>query len=279
MNKLDRLGWAAGISLAAYGVRVGVRVSDAESLGRVTECLPPAWRPAPTETVERLYSLIAGGRSLRPSVRRYNLLYANAERIARTLELDEAMERLESDLQLYVAEAARQRLFVHAGVVSFNNQAVVIPGRSFSGKTTLVRELITAGAIYYSDEYALIDARGRVHPYPKPLSLRGKPGEKTERRSIEELGATAGIKPLPVAMVVVSRYKAGARWRPRLLSGGRGVLEILANTVSARRNPARALATLNRAVSGARIFKGARGEASETADFILERLSIDYANN
>jgi hypothetical protein len=34
---------------------------------------------------------------------------------------------------------------------------------SYSGKTTLVSELIRAGATYYSDEYAVIDERGRVH--------------------------------------------------------------------------------------------------------------------
>jgi hypothetical protein len=256
MKKLDRLGWAAGISLAAYGVRIGVRVSDPQLLARVAACLPPAWRPAPARTVERLYSLVAGGQGLRPGVRRFNLLYANAERIARAAELDDVLGKLETDLRLYVAAAARQMLFVQAGVVGFDNQAVVILGRALTGRTTLVAELVRAGAEYYSDDYAVVDWRGRVHPYPRPLDVKGK----------------VGVKPLPVAMVVLSRFRPGARWRPRRLSSGHAVLEVLANTLSARRHPALALARLNKAITHARVFKGVRGEARETARLILESL-------
>ena len=36
-------------------------------------------------------------------------------------------------------------------------RAIVIPGRTFSGKSTLVAELVRAGATYYSDEYAVED--------------------------------------------------------------------------------------------------------------------------
>ena len=79
------------------------------------------------------------------------------------MNLDLILDTLESDLQLHVAEQARRRLFVHAGVVGWKGRAIVIPGRSFTGKTTLVAELVRAGASYYSDEYALIDSRGKIH--------------------------------------------------------------------------------------------------------------------
>jgi hypothetical protein len=273
MKKLDRLGWAAGISLLAYGVRVGVRVSEPELLARVTGCLAPAWRLAQACAVERLYSLVSSTRqSLRPGLRRFNLLYANTRRVARAVEIDDVLAALESDLRLYVAQASRQRLFVQAGVVGFNDQAIVIPGHSRTGKSTLVAELVRAGATYYSDQYALIDARGRVHPYPAPLGIRVSTGEKPERRTVEEPGRVAASKPLPVVLVVLSRFKAGARWRPRQLSSGLAVLEMLAHTVSARRHPETALARLNRAIASARVLKGVRGEAKETIDFILSRI-------
>jgi hypothetical protein len=31
-----------------------------------------------------------------------------------------------------------------------------------------VAELVRAGATYYSDEFAVLDSRGRVHPFPRP---------------------------------------------------------------------------------------------------------------
>src|ERR1700749_911879 len=130
-------------------------MDDPRVSGSVLERLPPGWRLAASPRVERLYSLIAGGGDAGRGVRRFYLLYAGAELIARALDAQAVFERLESDLQLYVAERAPRRVFVHAGVVGWKGRAVVIPGRSLSGKTTLVVELVRAGAEYYSDEDAV----------------------------------------------------------------------------------------------------------------------------
>ena len=165
MDKIDRLGWAAGINFISYGLRIGVRVNDPAIIDKVTEQLPPDWKPTTSSVVDRVYSIIAGGAGSRPGIRRYSLVYANAGRIARTPELFQALDAFESDLQLYVAEEAPRRVFVHAGVVRWRGKAILIPGRSFSGKTTLTAELVKAGATYYSDEYAVLDGQGRVHPY------------------------------------------------------------------------------------------------------------------
>src|ERR671929_229610 len=113
MAKIDRLGWAAGLSLISYGVRVGVRVN-------------------------------------------------------------------------------------HAGVVGWQGRAILIPGRSFSGKSTLVAALVRAGATYYSDEFAVLDERGRVHPFPKKLSMRLEGSARPRFAPVEELGGRRGTTPLRV---------------------------------------------------------------------------------
>jgi hypothetical protein len=74
-------------------------------------------------------------------------------------------------------------------------------------------------------------------------------------------------------MVVVSKYKDGARWRPRGLSEGEGALELMANTVSARRQPKAMLAAIHQVVSLAPVVKGDRGEARQVVDFIFEKLA------
>ena len=79
---------------------------------------------------------------------------------------------LDSELRGHVADHATDGFFIHAGVVAHRGRGIVIPGDSFSGKTTLVAELVRAGAGYYSDEFAVIDAEGLVHPYARPLSFR-----------------------------------------------------------------------------------------------------------
>jgi hypothetical protein len=163
---------------------------------------------------------------------------------------------------------------VHAGVVGWKDRAILIPGLSHSGKSTLVNQLIRAGATYYSDEYAVLDSRGRVHPYPRPLGMRSPGSDRGEKVNAEDLGATIGSKPLRVGLVLSTRFKEGARWRPKEITHGKGVLELMSNTVAARSQPERALTVLPAALKSARILKGVRGEAGEIVELILERASL-----
>jgi hypothetical protein len=275
MEKLDRLGWVAGFSFTSYGVRIGVRCNDLSLVSRLEPLLPPGWRPVNSAPVDRLYSLLAGRPGRRPGARTLNLAYADVTRIARASSLDDVLESFESDLQLYVAQSAPKRVFVHAGVVEWSNKAIIIPGRSYSGKTTLVAELVRAGARFYSDEYAVFDERGRVHPYPKSLAVRDLSGRQ-QKRPPEFFGGSFGHRPIPVGLVMVSSFKSGARWRPKTASRGQGVLALLANTVAARRNPETSLNAFNRALGDALILTGTRGEAREAAASLLD--AIDAAH-
>jgi hypothetical protein len=74
-----------------------------------------------------------------------------------------ALGILDAELRMYIALNAPEHVFVHAGVVGVGERAIVLPGRSFAGKTTLVAALVRAGAEYWSDEYAVLDADGLVH--------------------------------------------------------------------------------------------------------------------
>lgn len=269
METINRLGWAAGFSFAAYGVRIGIRVNNPDVLDRIHGLLPPGWKPARPPRLDRVYSLLVGGNGKTAGVRRFNLLYADSARLARTMDLDEVLQRLEFDLHLFVAEAARRRLFVHAGVVGWRGRALIIPGRSFSGKTALVAALVRAGATYYSDDQAVLDVRGRVHPFPTALSIRDQSGKLLRRCAPDALGGSLGVKPLPVGLVVVTTFRPGARWRPRRLSPGQAMLALLANTVSARRQPEVALTMLRQVASQALAVKGVRGEAEDIVDLLL----------
>jgi hypothetical protein len=274
MDKVDRPRWAEAITFISYGVRVGVRVNKQGYIDELAKHFPPGWKPSPSPVVERMYSIKIGGRRAGATDGRLHQVYADAETIARVADLRDAIDAFESDLQLYVAEQSPRRVFVHAGVVGWRGKAIVIPGRSFSGKTSLVAALVKAGATYYSDEYAVLDERGRVHHYARPLSIRDiGPHEKPNKYPVETLGGRRGAKPLPVGLILVSKYKPGAQWRPRKLTAGEGALCLLANTVSARRQPENALATLREVVARAPVLKGSRGEASQVVDFVFNSLS------
>lgn len=273
MQKIDRLGWSGGFAFKSYGVRVGVRVNDPAILRLLTDRVPPGSKPIDSEIVDQLYSVVIGGPGSSPRIKRYNIAYLGAQRLARSIDLETLLDAFESNLQITVAEWSPLRLFVHAGVVEWKGKAIVIPGLSFSGKTTLVRHLVQAGAKYYSDEYAVLDGRGWVHPYPRPLGLRSQDSSRTEKIRVEDLGGTTGSRPLAVNLIVSTTFKAGAMWRPRRLSAGKGVLELLSHTVNARQRPRLALTTLPKVAANATVLKGVRGEAGKTADAILQKVS------
>jgi hypothetical protein len=269
MGRIDRLGWRAGTCFDAYGLRVGVRTNAPALLDRLGPHLPPGWRTCGSPVVDQIFSVWVdpgGGGARRPS-----RVYAGRRRRARTADLAHAFAVLESEIRQCVAAGAERRTFVHAGVVGWRGRAIVIPGRSRSGKTTLVAELVKAGASYLSDEFAVLDGRGRVHPFAKPLSIRGAGGcdVHVQARRAEELGGSCATRPLPVGLVVLAEHRPGAVWRPERLTAGRAVLEMLAHTVPARLRPEASLVALERAVARATVLKGARGEAREVAGLLL----------
>ena len=265
--------------MIAYGVRLGLRANRAGVINEYLSALPPAWKFARSSRVERLYSIIAGRADTRRGLPPSHLIYANGERLVRAAQVERAADAFEHDVQLYVAEMSPRRVFVHAGVVGWRGQAVVIPGRSFSGKTTLTAALVRAGCTYYSDEYAVLDRTGRVHPYTRLLGIREHGHfERATRYEVETLGGKRGVRPLPVALIIISQYQSNSRWRPRRLTAGEGALALLENTVSARREPQAALATLRRAVASSVVLKSRRGEAQAVVDFIIDCLEKNADN-
>jgi hypothetical protein len=130
LEKLNRQRWVAGTCFRSYGVRVGVRVNTPEALELLVPTFPPGWETTTDPTVDLLFSFILGGSIPGSKVRRYHLPYMFHMRLGRTFELAEALAALEMYLHLTIAEHARSRIFVHAGVVGWRGRALVIPGRT-----------------------------------------------------------------------------------------------------------------------------------------------------
>ena len=176
---------------------------------------------------------------------------------------------LESMVRLTIAEHAVGRVFIHSGVVAWNGRAMLIPGNSYSGKSTLIAELVKNGAVYYSDEYAILDENGLVHPFPRPLAMRGIVSEHEQIDvSVESLGGIYGHEPIPVGMVLITEFKEDAKWEPIALGPGKGILEIIPHTISIRFNTKFALGVLNKVVAGALVIKSQRHDAKKFAKIL-----------
>lgn len=269
MQKIDRLGWAAGFSFRAYGLLIGVRASRADVLADLRSCLPFGAEITDEVEVDYLYSIIVGGPDERGRVRRFHVIYADAVQLGRNTSWDGLLEAFATDLELFVAEHARGRVFVHAGVVGWQGGAIVLPGRTLSGKSTLVAELVRAGATYFSDEFAILDEEGLVHPFQRPILLRSRTVPGAAKRTPQDLRACRPAEAAPVGCVLLTRFRTGARFRPRPISPGAACLEILKHTLSARTQPELVLPVLSAVTERAHVYRSPRGEAAEVAPAVL----------
>ncbi len=252
------------MAVEAFGVTVAVS-ADPEHFAAVCDFLPPCTHPVSdppergrfalvNETDDGLLSIACDGQS-----------------ITAPFDLRLALGILDAELRMYIALHAPDHVFVHAGVVGVGERAIVLPGRSFAGKTTLVAALVQAGAEYWSDEYAVLDADGLVHPYPKPLSVRINATRVTDEQPIESLGGRVGDRPLPVALIAFTSYRPGAVWALRPCTAGEGAVKLLEHSIAARSRPEQVLAAVRRAATDAAVLEGDRGDADEAATALLSQ--------
>jgi hypothetical protein len=247
------------IHIDAYGVAIELRAYDAALLAALGRVTPPGASVTDPTAHPTIFSIVEDDGSY--------LLLVDGARAVECAHREEILALLESALHFHVAVAARTRLFVHAGVVGWKGGAILLPGRTRAGKSSLVAALVRAGATYYSDEYAVLDDAGYVHPFARALGIRDETGRtrRVEPRAIGAVGETA----LPVTRVIATRYVAGGAWSATAMSPGETALALLDNTLAARSRPAdalRILATVARDAAGAR---GERGDATTAVEQIL----------
>jgi hypothetical protein len=253
------------LALDAYGVRVQISTNSSAIFESIDSILPPGSVPCDAENVDQKFSV-----TTKDGV--FFDIDVEGDMTTEYCDADVAVAVLERRLRAYVALNAPDRIFVHSGAVVSEGRAILIPGPSFSGKTTLVSELVRAGATYYSDEYAVLDESGLVHPYTKSLSMRlGADLHQTDQ-PVTEFGGEAGDKPAPVGLIVVTHYRPDAEWSPQRLTAGQGSLALLANTVPAQDRPKQALSAATAAVENATVLEGDRGEAAAIVDQLLNAL-------
>jgi hypothetical protein len=254
---------AESVAVEAFGVTVAVS-ADPQHFAAVSDFLPPRARPARHLPERGRFALVKDTTD-------DGLLnvVCDEKPVAGPFDLRLALGILDAELRMYIALHAPDHVFVHAGVVGVGERAIVLPGRSFAGKTTLVAALVQAGAEYWSDEYAVLDADGLVHPYPKPLSVRIDDTRATQEQPVESLGGRAGDRPLPVALIASTTYRPGVPWAPRPCTTGEGAIKLLEHSIAARSRPEQVLAAVRRAATDAVILEGDRGDADEAADALL----------
>jgi hypothetical protein len=244
----------------SFGVIAEVLSDDRALFDSVGDVLPPGWRHRDGPAAAHFGLMRDGAITL------------DGAEVARTNgDHSAALIRFGSTVRHHLALLAPAHVFIHAGVVCVSGAAIVIPGSSRTGKTTLVDALVRAGATYYSDEYAAVDPQGIIHPYAKPLSIRSEGPGPGHPVPVPE--AQIAREPITAALIVLTSYEAGAIWRPRAGTPGEGAFALLQNAIAARSRPSRVLSAVSLLSRDARVIAGPRGEAIVAAEALIAMTS------
>lgn len=267
-KKIKKSDFRHHFFIESFGVKIGISSNSAEAVEAVKEAvgiyLPDCFTEIKETNIGHRF-LFVWNESQKDT------LYKDGEIIFNRVRREMSVENVASQVRLTVAEFAVGRVFIHAGVISWKGKAIVLPGMSFRGKTALTAALVKRGVLYYSDEYAILDAEGFLHPFPKMLSVRGEIDDyKQVDYPVEKFGGVAGTEKIRVGMVLITEYKSNARWNPKILSAANGIIETISHTVPIRQNPQFTLGVLNKIAGEAIFVKSKRGDVSKSADLILK---------
>lgn len=235
---------AAGVAFTVF-IEADVRLGDV--LGRLNDvCIP-----AQTSACAATFTITSNGQTI------------TAEQDGTPIACSPDGGSVGAAVQTHIERLVLDRssfVFVHAGVVTIGHRAVVLPGDTMAGKSSLVDALLDRGATYYSDEFAVLDDDGRVLPFPRALHRRGAPDEwfAPPHRS---------TAPANVALTAFVSYDPGAAFQPRPVSPAEATLLLLRHTMSPKTD--RVLTVLASLAQQAPAVASARDEAAEAADALM----------
>lgn len=284
---LDRVPWAAEVGprrlLAAH---LAIRSQDA-TLGRFLDAYLEAFPSAPEGTTA-LDVVQIGGRWF---------AYRDGGQSLSAPSIPEMARALVWAVNSLALETPATDVHVHAAVATLDGRAIVLPGASGAGKTTLAAALALGGWSYLSDEVAAIGLDGAmVRPYPRPLAL--EPGSfdlvpETLRRWPADvpqlatdlhlvlpstLGTTAPPVAAPIAAIVFPEVVMGASTVLEAMSPAEALERLSSLTFNLRFLGRRGFEGLVKAVrlsSCHRLVLDGVAAAPSVLESLLDRLSRD----
>ena len=171
-------------------------------------------------------------------------------------------------LETFAAERSATHTFLHAAVVGRGDRALLLPGRSGSGKTHLTAGMTKEpGFTYLSDERAPFDDLLQVAPAARPLAFKDSIGG-IELKEPAELGCVVESRPLAIGAILLHRYRRGTRLSPARLGRGRAVQELLSHCNSPRTE--RTMDRIARLCEEVPVFESDRDSALELCSWVTE---------
>jgi len=263
------------LELELLGLPVRIETGDEDLRARLTlvygrSQLAPARRPltARLALVDGSYRIAVDTREERSEI-----------------DTTEALRALNHELLQALMTRLREHYFVHAAALVWRGRALVLPGLSRAGKSTLALALVLEGARYLSDELLAFTRAGRAEPLPRAFKIRdecvayfpeleGRFVGEGEGRFLPFEALPAGVlaTPAPIGAIAVPRWSAEARNRPEPLSRGEALLAMASASLNFGAHREQSLDWLTALVGGAAAFSLAWSEPRIAARALLAEL-------
>ena len=253
------------IAFDSFGVSIALTTNEDASMEDLRALVPPHSTSCSPDDVQ--HRLLLRRTQAGPYDVRYELKEGEqlSEQdplawVATAVERSFALAMIDSYVHNTVALYAPDHVFVQRAVVAYDDRALVMPGKPLTGRTTFVKALVAAGLTYVSDEYAIFDREGRVHPYA---------------RALDGTVAEVATEPLSVGAVLVTSYWPGAAWQPVRQTSGAGLLALMSHSVGGQERPDLALGAMKAAMATEPVvLETRRGEADEATEQLLSELRV-----
>jgi hypothetical protein len=157
----------------------------------------------------------------------------------------EALRALNHELLQALMLRCRGHYFVHAAVVVWQDRALVLPGLSRAGKSTLALALVLEGARYLSDEVLCFTRAGLAEPLPRALKIRDECVAYFPELAARFVGSGEGrfvpfealpgdalAAAAPIGTFVVPHWARDADDRPAPISRGEALLALAAASLN-----------------------------------------------
>ncbi len=220
---------------------------------------------------------VDNGASFRVSIDQTSTITFGNDIIYRSPYYRYILEYLEYKIYTLLIDRFSNYYLIHAGVVAHDDKAIVLPGSSGGGKTTLIAGMLKNGFRYLTDEIGIIDPHTlRVYPFPKPLNMKigslslfdnfepemeliNKHEMNIEDKIHHVLVKSSSIhamdKPIPVRDIIFVRYDPRGKSRLRPISRANAIFELAKCSFNHYRFKEKGIDILESLVRGCRCYQ------------------------
>ena len=232
------------------------------------------------------------GTAFRVSIDHTSTIACGNDMIYQSSDYRYILEYLEYTIYTLLVDRLRDYYLIHAGVVAHDDKAILLPGRSGGGKTTLIAGLLKNSFRYLTDEIGVIDPHTlEVYPFPKPLNMKIgslslfdnfqpemeviKKNEMSIEDKIHHVFVNSGSvraidKPVAVGDIVFVRYNPNEKSTLTSISRANAIFELARCSFNHYRFKEKAIEILESLVRGCQCYQLKFSQVGEAVNLLKD---------